>query len=115
MAPGACSTGRTWWVAMPRTAHAMGAPNRLFRGAETPHPPRDFLSPPPHRRKEVQIPGPDRSRANRTGHLHVLTILPFIFPLTCAIASVYTPIHINPCSSGRQLPLFCCPVAHFRC
>src|ERR1700687_5523135 len=74
MAPGACSTGRTWWVAMPRTAHAMGAPNRLSGGEKTPPPPRDSLSPPPHRRKEVQIPGPDRSRANRTGHLHVLTI-----------------------------------------
>src|SRR5258707_2414591 len=30
-APGACSTDRTWWAAMPRTAHTMGAPNRLFR------------------------------------------------------------------------------------
>jgi len=39
-----------------------------------PHPPRDFLSPPPHRRKKGQILEPDRSRANRTGHLDVLTI-----------------------------------------
>jgi len=30
-APGACSTDRTWWAAMPRTAHTMGAPSRLFR------------------------------------------------------------------------------------
>ncbi len=30
-APGACSTDRTWLAAMPRTAHTMGAPNRLFR------------------------------------------------------------------------------------
>src|SRR5713226_1978372 len=75
MAPGVCSTGRTWWAAMPRTAHAIRAPNRLSWREEIPHPPRDFLSPPPHRRKKVQILGPDTSCANRTGHLDVLTIL----------------------------------------
>src|SRR5260370_15852910 len=59
---------------MPRTARAMGAPNRLFRRGGIPHPPRDFPSPPPHRRKEGKILEPDRSCANRTGHLDVLTI-----------------------------------------
>jgi hypothetical protein len=53
MAPGAYSTDRTWWAATPRTARAIGVPNRLSRGEKIPHPPRDFLSPPPsHRRKE---------------------------------------------------------------
>src|SRR6266851_7475662 len=45
------------------------------------------LSPPPHRRKKVQILGPDRSRANRTGHLDVLTI----------VASIFLDAGWNPC------------------
>src|SRR5712675_596188 len=59
---------------MRKTGRATGVPNRLCRREEIPHPPRDFLSPPPHRRKKGQILEPDRSRANRTGHLDVLTI-----------------------------------------
>src|SRR5579859_5469802 len=74
MAPGACSTGRTGWAAMPQTARAIGAVKRLQRTEGIPHPPRDSLCPPPHRRKEVQILEPDRSCANSTGHLDVLTI-----------------------------------------
>src|SRR5258708_33270010 len=61
---------------MRKTGRATGVPNRLCRREEIPHPPRDFLSPPPHRRKKGQILEPDRSRANRTGHLDVLTIFP---------------------------------------
>src|SRR6267378_5780263 len=59
---------------MRKTGRATGVPNRLCRREEIPHPPRDFLSPPPQRRKKGQILEPDRSRANRTGHLDVLTI-----------------------------------------
>src|SRR5712671_574483 len=62
---------------MRKTGRATGVPNRLCRREEIPHPPRDFLSPPPHRRKKGQILEPDRSRANRTGHLDVLTMSPF--------------------------------------
>src|SRR5207244_3604573 len=74
MALGACSMGRTWWAAMLRTARAIGVPDRLSRREGIPHPPRDSLSPLPHRRKKGKILEPDRSRANRTGHLDVLTI-----------------------------------------
>src|SRR6266446_6593333 len=73
MAPGACSTDRTGWAGTRQTARGIAQHRRLQREG-SPHPPRAFLSPPPHRRKEVQILEPDRSCANRTGHLDVLTI-----------------------------------------
>src|SRR6266478_3733398 len=44
-----------------------------------------------------------------------LVCRPFHFSLDSHNRISYTPIHINLCSSGRQLPLFCCPSAHFRC
>src|SRR5258708_4304514 len=93
---------------MPRTARAIRAPNRLSWREEIPHPPRDFLSPPPHRRKKVQILGPDRSRANRTGHLDVLTI-PLQFFLDKRRRLKYSLLWVNLRPSGRQLPLFSCP------
>src|SRR6266404_5512826 len=80
MAPGACSTDRTGWAGTRQTARGIAQHRRLQREG-SPHPPRASLSPPPHRRKEVQILEPDRSCANRTGHLDVLTIL-FISHLT---------------------------------
>src|SRR5882762_2540571 len=85
---------------MRKTGRATGVPNRLCRREEIPHPPRDFLSPPPHRRKKGQILEPDRSRANRTGHLDVLIIQALISHLTnsngCGNLQPKVPLTVSP-------------------
>src|SRR6266403_1166126 len=91
---------------MRRTARAIEVPNRLCRREEIPHPPRDFLSPPPHRRKKSKILEPDRSCANRTGHLDVLTIeakKPLDKPYTNMITSSSTD---NPSQPPNQANSF---------
>jgi transposase len=54
------------------------SPGRIeFPGErESRTPPRNSRSPPPYRRKKATVLQPDRSCANRTGHLDVLTISP---------------------------------------
>src|SRR6267143_707478 len=86
---------------MRKTGRATGVPNRLCRREEIPHPPRDFLSPPPHRRKKGQILEPDRSRANRTGHLDVLTITVRLFRCFDAGSLVILPRRLCKSLSGR--------------